>query len=235
MLIQYEFIFDDGRKHVFPVDTERQGKPADAETATERAEKWTQLEYCRCANCPLSPAEHKTCPAAVDLQSVIARFRQENAFQKLSVVVSTPARNYQKRTSLEEGLRSMMGLIMATSGCPILGELKPMANNHVPFSSNDEFVLRTVSVYLLQQYFRMRENRAVDWEMRGLVERSKRLQIVNQALWQRIHAVCEGDSSLKALLSFFSLASSITFSLEAQLLKLRKTLAAPDDDLPPPF
>ena len=46
------------------------------------------------------------------------------------------------------------------------------------------------------------------------------MQLVNQALWQRIHSVCQGDSNLKALLNFFSMASSVSFSLESQLRKL---------------
>ena len=50
------------------------------------------------------------------------------------------------------------------------------------------------------------------------------MQLVNQALWQRIHSVCKGDSNLKALLNFFSMASSVSFSLESQLRKLESKM-----------
>jgi hypothetical protein len=236
MLVTYEFNFESGKKQSFPVETERHATGIDSSEGCA-PEKWTVLDYCQCSNCPLKKDRVKYCPAALDLQGVVEAFKKEAAFQKVEVRVVTPPRTYTKKTSLEEGLRSMMGLIMATSGCPVLGELKPMALHHIPFSSNDEFVLRSVSLYLMQQYFNQREHQPVDWELKGLVERNKRLQIVNQALWQRVHAVCEGDSSLKALLSFFSLASSITFSLEAQLLKIKKSIASgrDSDDVIKPF
>jgi hypothetical protein len=99
-----------------------------------------------------------------------------------------------------------------------------MAQHHMPFASSDEFILRNVSIYLIQQHFAMRGDGEPDWEMKGLVDRNKRLQLVNQALWQRIHTVCEGDSNLKALLSFFSMASSVSFSLESQMQKLKMVL-----------
>lgn len=233
MLITYEFNFEGGNQRSFPVDTDRTKMSSDSKESVA-PEKWTALEHCQCSNCPLKKDKVKYCPAALDLQDVIVAFKKEPAFQKVDVKVVAPNRSYTKRTGLEEGLRSMMGLIMATSGCPLLSELKPLALNHIPFSSNDEFVLRSVSIYLMQQYFNQREHLPADWELKGLVERNKRLQIVNQALWQRIHAVCEGDSSLKALLSFFSLASSITFSLEAQLLKIKKAIGRePEDDFKP--
>jgi hypothetical protein len=76
----------------------------------------------------------------------------------------------------------------------------------------------------LQQYFDFRSGVKPDWELKGLVDRNKRLQLVNQALWQRIHSACESDSNLKALLSFFSMSSSVSFSLESQLQKLKTSL-----------
>lgn len=133
---------------------------------------------------------------------MVEAFQAEDAYQKVDVVVTDERRSYSKQTTLEEALRSLLGLKMATSGCPVLSELKPMALHHLPFANSDEFVMRSVGYYLLQQLFAQRKQEAADWELKGLVERNQRLQLVNQALWQRIHAVCQGDSNLKALLNF---------------------------------
>ncbi len=222
MRVRYEFRLEDGRLIDHTVETERESKvhsgviPAD----------WTELKHCQCSNCPLKGSDVQNCPAAMDMQGLVESFRSEPGFQKVDVLVTTKERNYQKRTGLEEALRSLMGLVLATSDCPILSELRPMAMHHMPFSTIDEFILRSVSIYLAQQYFTMRDGQEPDWNLKGLVERNRSLQLVNQALWQRIHSACEGDSNLKALLSFFSLASSVTFSLESQLQKLRHSFEA---------
>ena len=164
------------------------------------------------------------CPAAFDIQDVIEDFQSKPASQKVNINVIASDRSYSKHTNVEEGLRSLMGLILATSKCPILSQLKPMAMHHMPFSSGNEFILRSVSVYLLQQYFEYREDREPDWDLKGLINRNKQLQLVNQALWQRVHLDSGNDSNLKTLLSFFSMSSSVSVSLESQLQKLRASL-----------
>lgn len=218
MNVGYHFKLQDGRRIDFKV-TDQPVVPR------EPLPKWTRLEHCRCANCPLKSDQSRHCPAAVAILPVVDAFQAEDAYQPVEVSVEDDRRSYVKQTSLEEALRSLLGLKMATSGCPVLSELKSMAVHHLPFASSDEFIMRSVSHYLLQQYFAMRRDQEPDWELEGLVERNKRLQLVNQALWQRIHAVCQGDSNLKALLNFFSMASSVSVSLESQLRKLEAKIA----------
>ncbi|QSP94071.1 hypothetical protein LPB19_12820 [Marinobacter salinisoli] len=217
MNVAYSFEFQDGRTVEFKVSDQ-------PEVPAGKQPSWAKLEHCQCSNCPLKPGDAAYCPAATQIQPVVEAFQSDSAYEKVEVRVTDDRRSYSKHTALEEALRSLLGLKMATSGCPVLGELKPMAIHHLPFASSDEFIARSVSHYLLQQYFAKRNHREPDWELRGLVERNQRLQLVNQALWQRIHSVCKGDSNLKALLNFFSMASSVSFSLETQLRKLEGKL-----------
>jgi hypothetical protein len=198
--------------------TDKQSNPHSKEPAD-----WTKLEYCQCSNCPLKREDTTHCPAALDMQPIIEDFRKLPGFKKVEVVVSTEEREYRKTTGLEEGLRSLMGLVMANSSCPILSNLKPMAFTHLPFSSQDEFILRSAGTYLLRQYFNMKDHKEADWNLDGLVSLNRELQLVNQAVWQRVHSACEGDSNLKALLSFFTLSSSVSYSLETQLTKIKSS------------
>lgn len=217
MNVNYNFRFQDGRQVEFKVTSQ----PAEVVSPLP---SWARLEHCQCSNCPLKPADSPHCPAATEILPVVNAFQADEAYQKVEVTVTDERRTYSKSTSLEEALRSLLGLKMATSGCPVLGELKSMAVHHLPFANTDEFIMRSVSHYLLQQYFAKRNHQEPDWELKGLVERNQRLQLVNQALWQRIHSVCQGDSNLKALLNFFSMASSVSFSLDSQLRKLESKM-----------
>lgn len=220
MSVTYTFALAGGDSRLFRVSLE--SRPDDP---TVEKPEWTRLGHCQCSNCPLKKDAVKYCPAAVDILPVVEEFQDEPAYQKVTVKVEDERRSYEKETTLEESLRSLLGLIMATSRCPILSELRPMAIHHMPFANSEEFIMRSVSLYLLQQYFVKRHEGQPDWDLQGLVSRNQRLQLVNQALWQRIHTVCKGDGNLKALLNFFSMASSVTFSLETQLRKLETRLA----------
>lgn len=225
MAIEYRVTLDDAHEFSYRIELDRQYDALEASSAP----KWTRLEHQQCSNCPLSRDDFSHCPAAVDLHQVIGDFHGLPAFTKALVWVRTPEREYTKQVGLEEGLRSLLGVIMATSACPILGRLKPMAHNHLPFASNQEFALRAVSLYLTEQYFNSREARPADWELKGLVKQFQQLQLVNQAFWQRIHDVCEGDSNLKAFLTFFSMSSSMTYSLQTQLQKIRPLVMTSGD------
>ncbi|WP_375738423.1 DUF6901 family protein [Pseudomonas boanensis] len=227
MTIEYQISLDELHEFNYRIELERGYDLVQA----ERAPKWTRLEHHQCSNCPLSQAVHSHCPAAVDLHRVIEDFQGLPAFKKAQVRVRTPEREYVKVVGLEEGLRALLGVIMATSACPVLGRLRPMAHQHLPFASNQEFILRAVSLYLARQYFNFREGRHADWELKGLVRLFQQLQLVNQAFWQRIHDTCEGDSNLKAFLTFFSMASSMTYSLETQLQKIRPLVMSAGEGL----
>ncbi|SFO91555.1 DUF6901 family protein [Pseudomonas borbori] len=226
MAIEYRISLDDDHEFSYRIELDRVYDPAQAQAAPN----WTRLDYQRCSNCPLSRSDFSHCPAAVDLHRVVEDFQGLPAFKKAVVWVRTPEREYSKQVGLEEGLRALLGVIMATSACPVLGKLKPMAQNHLPFANNQEFILRAVSLYLARQYFNFREGRLADWELKGLVRMFQQLQLVNQAFWQRIHDTCEGDSNLKAFLTFFSMSSSMTYSLETQLQKIRPLVMSAGDN-----
>ncbi|WP_205849092.1 DUF6901 family protein [Natronospirillum operosum] len=230
MAIRYRFELADQAQPLEYIIATGQG-----ETGTTRAAepaRWTRLAYHQCSNCPLDKDQDARCPAAVDIQQVVEDFSALPATQRVTVTVESPARQYHKITGLEEGLRSLMGLLMANCACPILNKLKPMAYTHLPFASQEEFIIRSVGTYLLRQYFHHQADHQADWTLHGLVELNNELQLVNQAMWQRVNAGCEGESNLKALLSFFAMASSVSYSLEAQLQKVRHAFMAESDISP---
>lgn len=82
--------------------------------------------------------------------------------------MTTEDRAYLKVASLQEGLQGIFGLIMATSGCPHMDFLKPMARFHMPFSSSIETMVRTTSLYLLKQYFNLKDGKPADFLLKGL-------------------------------------------------------------------
>ena len=229
MSITYLFKFlEDGSELKIETASASETKP-DRAAVTPAA--WTQLAYCQCSNCPLKREQVEHCPAALDIQPIIEDFRKMPGFTKVEVTVVSGEREYRKTTGLEEGLRSLMGLVLANSECPILKKLRPMAHTHLPFANQDEFIIRSAGTYLLRQYFNLKDNQATDWNLEGLVNLNRELQLVNQALWQRVHSACERDSNLKALLSFFTLSSSVSYSLETQLNKIKSRFLNETDSL----
>lgn len=223
--IYYYFTFDDGLELKFDVDLDREFDPKRIPADTP---EWTRLGNNQCSNCPLDKAVYSHCPAAIDLDKVARDFQKLPSHTKANVRVVTAEREYVKRVGLEEGVRAIMGLIMATSACPVFGELKANARMHLPFATPHEFITRSASLYLLRQYFIAREGGTPDWELKGLVKTNEQLQLVNHAFWQRTVTAFQNDANSKALLSFFTLSSSVSSSLDAQLAKVRPIFLSSD-------
>ena len=216
-MITYEFVLDGGPGHKFQVDLDR--LPGSA-SGTARP-PWTLLTFKQCPNCPLSTTEHSHCPVALDLEEIVTRFRGLLSFQEVTVNVHAPERSYSKRCDVQTGLRSLVGLVMATSGCPILGRFRSMAYYHLPFSNVEETLFRTVGSYLLKQYFIRKAGGEADLDLRGLARFYEEVQEVSQAFKARVDAASERDANMNALGTLILLGMVVSSSLDEQLKELQ--------------
>ena len=142
-MIEYTLTFDDGHSVHFNVDPER---PAGVHGDDASHPFWTRLDYHQCPNCPLKTSEHRYCPAALDIEQIVAAFADVFSHQQVQVEVRTAVRTYVNRTDLQTALRSLMGLTLATGGCPVLSRMKGPARLHMPMATTSGRL--TVEVFL---------------------------------------------------------------------------------------
>lgn len=210
----YRFEFPDGRKESLQVVPPAPTRP-EAELPP-----WTKLGFEQCSNCPLSAAESPRCPMAVRFVPLVQLFGKLHSYDDVVASVETDERTVSKRTTVQRVLRSLMGLLSASSDCPRVTFLKPMAHYHLPFSTSEETIFRVVSTHLLAQYFRKKSGADVGPGLEELKDSYRELQQVNMAMARRMNAVrledCDGAINALALLDIFaqSLPESIDHDLE---------------------
>ncbi len=181
--------------------------------ATEKP-VWAELENFKCPHCPLNINENKYCPAALSLNHILDEFSDIPSYELAEVTVESKHRKYQKDSTAQGGLSSLMGLLMVTSGCPILGKLKPMIKNHLPFASIDETEYRVFSTYLLAQFIKMKKGGTPDWEMKGLRKIYEDINILNKSVAGKILGLEKLDANVNAVVILNNFADSVTMSLE---------------------
>jgi hypothetical protein len=216
-MIEYTLTLDDRRSFHFKVDPER---AANSSNSAETHPFWTQLDYRQCSNCPLKASEHRHCPAALDIEQIVAAFGNVVSHHQVNVEVRTDDRTYQKRTDAQTAVRSLMGLCLATGGCPILARMKGPARLHLPFANVEETLFRMAGAYLLRQYFVSRQGGAPDWDLKGLNKLYEEIQEVNRWLKQRLDGAAEKDANVNAVVSLVNMAMIVSMSLEEQLNEL---------------
>jgi hypothetical protein len=220
-MIEYSFKLDDETEMKFSVDPDRTEPLVDPASAPD----WCKLDYEKCSNCPLDSSEHPQCPAAVDASDLLDRFTSMLSFHKADVTVETDERTYFRRSDIQTSLHSVLGLIMATSGCPHLSRLRPMAKYHLPFATKEETVFRTASVHLMRQYFRHKSGGKADLELDELRQLYQDLQEVNRAFTERIRAAAKRDANLNAIVLLFSLSVLVGYTLDDELEQFKELFA----------
>jgi hypothetical protein len=171
------------------------------------------------------------CPAAVRLGAVIDRFADVVSFNQIQVTVETEERVISSQTTAQQGLASLIGLVLAASGCPRTAVFRPMARFHLPFSSDVETIYRVASMYLMAQHFAAREGRAHDIELKDLAMVYRGVHQVNVGLVQRLRAATHQDAIVNAVVLLDVYTSLVPAALDELLNEIKPTfdvlLAAP--------
>jgi hypothetical protein len=179
--------------------------------------EWTRLDYEQCRCCPLPPDTHPRCPIALNIMELVESFKDVFSYHDCTVVCESAERTYLKNTSVMEGLSAIFGVIMATSDCPVMEFLKPMARFHLPFSTIEETTVRTASMYLLAQYYKFKDQAGMNFDFKILENHYAKVQRVNEGLLRRIKSVSSEDADKNAIITLHSLSQFLSMEIDYSL------------------
>jgi hypothetical protein len=218
--IQYSFTLANGIKEA--IDLKLNTETLDLIVRPhDNLPSWTNLDFQQCPNCPLNTSTHKYCPLAVSLVDIVKRFENIISYDQIHLDVITKERLVSQETTAQKGISSLMGLVMATSGCPLTAFFKPMARFHLPLANEEETIYRATSMYLLAQYFLKNDGKSADFKLSGLKKIYKNMQIINTAISKRLRAGTETDSSLNAIVLLDLFARALPLVIEDSLNEIR--------------
>lgn len=223
--LTYRFTFPDSRERVFPLQMDRD--TAELSPSTDpQPPPWTQLEFNKCIGCPLDAAKVSHCPAAVHLSGVIDGFTDLVSYDKVQVTVESEERSVVATLSAQQALASLMGLIMASSGCPRTAVFRPMARFHLPFSSESETAYRVAAMYLLAQHFIARDGGKPDLELNELERVYRGVHAVNRGMGQRLRAASRQDAIVNAIVLLDVYSSLVPAAIHDILDEIKPAFAA---------
>lgn len=219
MVVTYRIEAEDGSREEFALDI---SLPA-VELAPPPAKglpDWTRLDYHQCEHCPLKPRQSPYCPVAAQLVDYGQRMGRAVSYKKVKLTVDQEGKHLTAEVPAHEALRSVLGLVMATSGCPHMKFFKALARYHQPLADMELTILRSMSFYLLHQYFR--GTKPLDWDtsFAGLIEIYKAAQEVNRGLANRLRQA-QVFKELNWLAELDTFAAMMPLTVERSLLKAK--------------
>lgn len=224
--VEYHFKLLSGDEKRFHIDLHEETLQQ-LQSPSKPLPDWTRLTYHQCPNCPLNPAEHTHCPVAASLVNLVEAFREGVSYEVADIHVRFMDRQYSKRTPLQYGVSSLMGLHMVTSGCPILDKLRPMVHTHLPFASVRETLYRILSMYLLAQYFIQDEGGTPDWSLENLPQMFEQISLVNKTFCRRLAEVTRtSDAVNNALVNLDCFALLTTLPVGSHITEIKEMFQA---------
>lgn len=177
---------------------------------------WAALDFSRCTGCPLDPAQTPFCPFARALAPLVPHFTQFYSYEIAVVEVVTPRRTTTARGALQEGTASLIGLVGATCGCPLLAFFRPMARMHLPFASEEETLVRLFATHLLGQMVRGQAT-----SLDGLRDRVSGVVQVNSGMAERLRAGLSRDALVNGLIILDTFANPVPYVTDRSLAEIR--------------
>jgi hypothetical protein len=179
---------------------------------------WTELKFNQCANCPLNADEHSHCPAALQMISAIEPLKALVSFDTVGVTVTQAERTVYAHTTAQQAMSSVLGLIMATAGCPWTDRFRPMARFHLPFASEVETVYRSVCMFLLAREL---TGESPAQRFAGLEKLYENLHAVNRDMSRRLGAATRTDPPRNAMALLDAYTTLLPAALECSLEELK--------------
>jgi len=214
--IMYTLRFPDGGSLEFPlVFTQADFTLVVAERS--QWPNWTLLERHQCDHCPLDPATSPRCPLAVAILDVVEATDQIVSHDTAEVEVTLATRAITATVPAADALRSLMGLLIATSGCPHTAFFRPMARFHLPYSDQEETLYRVTSMYALAQRIRSARGLEVDAGYDGLSDIYSDINLVNMHIVERLQEAAGKDSTRNAVTLLDVFAQLVPMQLDEVL------------------
>jgi len=218
IVFKYHFLFKDDSEKLITVVVDKENLTI-IEPTCKYFPDWAKLSNFKCPHCPLDEKENEYCPLALNLQLILSEFNDKNSYEQVKVYVETSSRNYEKKTSLQQGVSSLLGILMVTSGCPIMGKLKPLLYFHLPFASVEETEVRALAFYLLAQYVKMLKGEEPDWEMKNLKKIYEDVRQLNHSVSKKIVNLATKDASINSLIVLNNFAEFVTIVLDEKTIE----------------
>lgn len=223
--IVYEFRVSSGAEKKFVVQLDRETLALVRDQA-ETPPDWARLDFQQCSNCPLNTTLTKYCPVAANMTGVAREFADMTGSDKATVTVVVKERAYFKAGSVQEGLSPLLGIIMTTSGCPIMEPLKPMVRYHLPFASLEETIFRMISMFLMAQFLRSQAGKKPEWSLEGLSRIYGEVKKLNKDFGQRMRDAARSDANVHALVKLNVFAVMMPIEAEKLLKEVAPSFAS---------
>jgi hypothetical protein len=221
--IDYQIRKPCGTEIHIPIQLDERGlKRSDEERAGLEAPSGAS-EYMG-ADCRACERHYGRCKAETAIVDVAERFDDLHSTDRITTEVTIEGRTVSLESPAPRALASLMGLLMASSGCPRLIPFRAMALFHQPFATAEENVVRAAGFWLIRCW--TQGTTTDESPFTALQEVWDSLEDVNRHVGEKLLARTSSDAASNGIAFLDVLAKMGTLGLDSALDMLRPVLTA---------
>lgn len=224
---QYSIFFRNSEQH-FNYTVELDPETLEHTAPEGNPPLWAELGYKQCPHCPLTPAQTPYCPLAVRVAPLV-KVPKCKSYDPVQASVVIDEKRISTDTTAQEAFSSLLGLVMATSGCPHTNFFKPLAWYHQPFAPADETLFRVCASYLTSEYL-LNNRKPADLSQLKIVYDN--MHTINVKIANRITYDVQTDSTLNAIVLLDLLTKDLPMAIDEGLNELTTLFVKASGKLP---
>ena len=198
MSISYQIKVETGRSLNFDIYDKRSDDLNEMSTHSEVPD-WAKLEYHQCPVCPFDTKETKFCPAAFELQDVIAQCSDLISYERIELIRKSEHGSIIMKTDMQTALFAVIGERTISSACKVMNTRHWTLDYYSIIMTEENLFYRTLSSYLVQQFLLARSGQRADFQLNDYETFVNEIISVFGSLLERFRQVSKQDASNNAV------------------------------------
>jgi hypothetical protein len=222
--IDYQIRKPCGTKIHIPIQLDERGLKRNPEAAADAPEMPAGVSEYMGEDCRACERHYRHCKAETAIVDVAERFDDLHSTDFITTEVTIEGRTVRLESPAPRALASLMGLLMASSGCPRLIPFRAMALFHQPFATAEENVVRAAGFWLIRCW--TQGTTTEESPFTALQQVWDSLEDVNRHVGEKLLARTTSDAASNGIAFLDVLAKMGTLGLDSALDMLRPVLTA---------
>ena len=205
MSIHFQIKLETGQVLTFDVQDRRDADLSEM-SAFSGVPSWARLEHHQCSICPFDTKDTKYCPAAFEMQDVIAQCSNHLSYEKIDLSRISENGTVTTQTDMQTALFAVIGEKAISSACKVLNTRRWTLNYYSILPTPENLFYRFLSSYLVWQFLKADCGQEPDFELKNHLEYIDKGINVFGHLLERFRQVSVEDASNNAIFKLVIMA-----------------------------
>ena len=223
MSIIYHLKMATGQPLSFEIHNRKDVKPGDMNACTDIPD-WVKLKNHQCTICPYKSEDMTYCPAAFDIQDIIAHCCNCISYEKVNLSRVTDESTVIVNTDMQRALFAVITERAISSACTVLNSRQWTVNYYSIPTTMDNLMYRSISSYLVRQHAKAATNHEFDFRLIDHLGYLDELISVFRTLFKRVQNVCVKDANNNAIVKIVATAELMKMKRDEWLNDLKNKM-----------